>query len=109
MTSAASPSIPDSQLEAELAAWIGAPEGVPEASSLGSLLCLLPSLDRTCVIASLATSSNESARRALAEALSAPFEAVGVRGALEHLQADPSPEVRRLARSASAVRVSSPG
>jgi hypothetical protein len=73
-------------------------------SPLGCLLCLLPSLDRTCLISSWATSSNEQTRGAVARALSAPFEAVGVRAVIEHLQVDPSAEVRRLARSAAAAR-----
>jgi len=80
-----------------------------EGPTLGVLLCLLPSLDRTCLISAWATSPRESTRRALADALSRPFEAVGVRTALELLREDPSPEVRRLARVAAASRADSLG
>lgn len=90
--------------ELELAAGIEASAGEAGLSPLGLLLCLLPSLDRTCLISSCATSSHEPTRLALARALAAPFEAVGVRGALEHLRNDPSAEVRRWARSAAVVR-----
>lgn len=78
-------------------------------SPLGCMLCLLPGLDRTCLISAWATSPNEKTRRALARAPSAPFEAVGVRAVVDHLQADPSPEVRRLARFAAAIRRASFG
>ena len=78
-----------------------------QRSSLGLVLCLLPGLDRTCLISAWATSANEPTRRALARALAAPFEAVGVRAALEELQRDPSAEVRRLARAAAASREAS--
>jgi hypothetical protein len=101
--SAVFPTVGIDALEAELALDGEEPEerGV---SALGGVLCLLPSLDRTVLITSWATSPDTGTRRALARALSAPFEAVGVRGALERLGADPDPEVRRLASAAAAVR-----
>jgi hypothetical protein len=76
---------------------------------LGLLLGLLPSVDRTCLVTSWATSSDDQTRRALALALSAPFDAVGVRWAIEHLQEDSNSEIRELARSAARVRGSSLG
>jgi hypothetical protein len=102
--SAAQPPLLTDDLEAELAAWAESAPGDSGISPLGGILCLLPSLDRTVVVATWATSSDEATRRALARALAAPFDAVGVRGALEQLQADPSPEIRRLARSAAVSR-----
>jgi hypothetical protein len=71
---------------------------------LGLLLCLLPSLDRTYLISSLATSSDERVRLALARALAAPFQALGVDWAIRHLEEDPSPDVARQARIASVAR-----
>jgi hypothetical protein len=103
------PSILTDEIEAELATWSEGPSGNRGISPLGCMLCLLPSLDRTALISSWATSSNEQTRRAVARALSAPFEAVGVRGAIDHLQADPSSQVRRLARNAVAIRRASLG
>lgn len=71
---------------------------------LGLVLCLLPSLDRTYLISSLATSSDEQVRLALARALAAPFQALGVDWAIGHLEEDPSADVARQARSAAAAR-----
>lgn len=102
--SAALPAVLTNDQEAELTAWLETSAADPRLSSLGLLLCLLPSLDRTCLISSWATSPNERTRRALANALAAPFEAVGVPDVLQHLQEDASPEVRRIARSAAASR-----
>jgi hypothetical protein len=79
-------------------------DGATAISPLGHLLCLLPSLDRTALIAAWATSPSEETRRTLARALSAPFDAVGLRSAIDHLAQDPSPEIRRLAHSAHSVR-----
>ena len=100
-------------LRADLAAAVDrglgfAPDGQdgssPAASALGRLLCRLPSLSRTFVVATLATSPDERSRRAIAGALSARFEAIGVATAIEHLRSDTSPEVRRLAGAAAASR-----
>jgi hypothetical protein len=102
--SAAQPSILTDELEAELASRSSASAGELGTSTLGCVLCLLPSLDRTCLIAAWATSSSEPTRRALARALSAPFDAVGVRSAIAQLRSDPSREVRRLARAAALTR-----
>ncbi len=102
--SAVLPPILNDDLDTELAARSGPAAGDGSLSPLGCMLCLLPSLDRTALISSWATSTEEPTRRALARALGAPFEAVGVRGAIEHLQGDPSAEVRRLARSAAVSR-----
>jgi hypothetical protein len=101
---AAQPPLLTSELEDDLGGWV---EAAPEGSSgpaLGFLLCLLPSLDRTCLVSAWATSPREPIRRALAGALAAPFEAVGVRAAIAQLSTDPSPEVRQLAQSAAASR-----
>ena len=59
---------------------------------------------RTWLITTCATSENESTRRRLASALAEPIDGVGVRWVLEHLQRDPSSDVRRLARAASEAR-----
>jgi len=91
------------EIEMQLATSAGA-TGSSDLSPLGVLLCLLPSLDRTCLIASWATSPNHEVRLALASALAAPFEAVGVPTVLEQLQDDPSAEVQELARSAAENR-----
>jgi hypothetical protein len=101
---AARPSLLMDEDESKLAAGIEGSSWEGGISPLGLLLCLLPSLDRTCLISSCAASSHEPMRLALARALAAPFEAVGVRAVLDHLQNDPSAEVRRSARSAAAVR-----
>jgi hypothetical protein len=101
-SSAAMPAMLTRDLEAVLARGIDSASG--SASPLGALLCLLPGLDRTCLVSSWATSPDERLRIALARALAAPFEAVGVRSAIDQLQRDPSPEVRRLARAAEASR-----
>lgn len=100
---AAGPPVLTDDSEAELGAWAEA-AGAAHSAPLGPLLCLLPCIDRTRLVASWATSPSERVRGALADALSTPFEAVGVRGALEHLQEDPSADVRRLARLAAATR-----
>src|SRR5262245_46796158 len=76
-----------------------------ELTPLGLLLCLLPSLDRTYLISSMATSPDAKIRVALARALAAPFEALGVGGTISHLKQDPNPEVARHARLAFATRV----
>jgi hypothetical protein len=101
---AVGPSILRNEDELKLAAGIEACDGQAGISPLGLLLCLLPSLDRTCLISSCATSSHEPTRLALSRALAAPFEAVGVRAALDHMQNDPSAEVRKSARSAVVAR-----
>jgi hypothetical protein len=102
--SAAEPAMLDEAHEAEVASWIRTACAEGRVVPLGMLLCLLPSLDRTQLVSTWATSADEPTRRALALALSAPFEAVGVRTALEMLQRDPSPEIRRLARRAVVER-----
>lgn len=89
--------------EIDLLSWTGAP-GSSGISPLGILLCLLPSLDRTLLVSSWATSPDDRTRGELARALSAPFDAVGVRSAIDHLQQDTSAEVRRLTRDAAAAR-----
>lgn len=102
--SAALPPLPTDDLEALLTARNGVSSSEIDITTLGCILCLLPSLDRTALVSAWATAPDEGTRRELARALSAPFEAVGVRGVLEHLQRDPDPEVRRLAREAAAIR-----
>jgi hypothetical protein len=102
--SAALPPIPTADLETQLEAWIETSTGDPGSSPLGLVMCLLPSIDRTCLISSWATSRSERVRCALAGALGSPFEAVGVYGAIEHLQHDPSVRVSQLARFAAARR-----
>lgn len=84
--------------------WVATAGEASRPSSLGLLLCLMPALDRTCLISSWAVSPDERVRVALAGALATPFDAVGVGGALERLLDDPSAEVRSLARVAEAVR-----
>jgi hypothetical protein len=101
---ASGPTIPLDSIEAGVTAWSDSGIAGPQLSPLGRLLCLLPSLDRTSLVASWATSPTAATRLMLARALAAPFDAVGVRGAIEHLQADPSPAVRRLANVAAASR-----
>ena len=76
---------------------------------LGLLLCLLPSLDRTYLVSSLATSPDEQTRLALARALAAPFDALGVDFAIGQLKEDPSPDVARHARFAFATRAAQAG
>jgi hypothetical protein len=92
------------EIAEEMAAWSDASEGDPAFARLGCVLCLLPSLDRTYLVSSWATSPNERLRRDLARALAIPFEAAGVRSALDHLQQDPSEEVRALATRAAENR-----
>jgi hypothetical protein len=60
-------------------------------------------------VSAWATSPDVRTRRAVARALAAPFEAIGVDAALEHLRADPDPQTRRLARSAVSARRASLG
>lgn len=103
------PSVLTRQEEAELETWAQDASEADGLAPLGVLLCLLPSLDRTCLVSTWATSPDARTRRALARALAAPFEAIGVDAALEHLQADPDPRTRRLARSAAAARRASLG
>lgn len=79
-----------------------------EGADLGALLRTLSPFERTWLISSWATSTNESTRRELARALSEPSDDVGARWAIEHLQRDPSPEVRRLARAAAELRGAQP-
>ena len=100
LETAARPALLSEALEAQLVASDEGRETAGAITPLGCVLCLLPSLDRTALITSWATSPSEPKRRALAGALSAPFEAVGRRSAIEHLEADSSSEVRRLARRA---------
>lgn len=90
--------------DADLALGLAAAAGEAGMPALGLLLCLMPSLDRTCLISSCATSADERTRLALAHALFAPFDAVGVQAALDHLQRDPSQEVRRAALTAAEAR-----
>jgi len=93
------------EIAEELATWSEAPDDHATASGLlGCMLCLLPSLDRTFLVSSWATSPNERLRRDLAQALAIPFEAAGVRSVLDHLQQDPSEEVRMLATLAAESR-----
>jgi hypothetical protein len=101
---AALPSAPVSEHELAFAARVAAFGGGSELTLLGCWLCMLPTLDRTYLISSLATSSDDRIRLALARALAAPFQAVGVEGAIGHLRADPSAEIARHARSAAAAR-----
>ena len=71
-----------------------------EGADLGALLSALSPFERTWLISSWATSESEQTRRLLARSLSAQIDDVGARWALEHLQRDPSAEVRRLAGGA---------
>lgn len=92
----------------EALAWaeeLGADPAEPaEGADVGALLRALSPLERTWLISSWATSTNEPTRRMLARALAEPIESVGARWALEHLQRDPSAEVRRLASAALAAQ-----
>lgn len=102
---AGGPAVLGNDIVEEMAAWGQAPEeGKEEAGLLGLVLCLLPSIDRTYLISSWATSPSERIRRDLAQALSVPFEATGVPSAIEHLRSDPSAEIRSLATLAAASR-----
>lgn len=91
-------------LERDLERWLEGASPEAAATGLGFLLCLLPELDRTCLVSAWATSPCESTRRALAGALAAPFDALGVREAIRQLAIDASDDVRRLARSAGEAR-----
>jgi len=97
------------EIAEEMAAWSEAPDGEAAFARLGYVLCLLPSLDRTYLVSSWATSPNERLRRDLAEALTMPFEAAGVRSVIDHLRQDPSEEVRALATRAAESRRSAGG
>jgi hypothetical protein len=92
----------------EAVAWaeeITGPDASSETeSNLGGVLRDLSQLERTWLITICATSEDEATRRRLASALAAPIDAVGARWVLEHLQRDPSAEVRRLAREAAEAR-----
>jgi hypothetical protein len=79
-----------------------------EDADLGPLLRTLSPFERTWLISSWATSANESTRRRLARTLTGPSDDVGARWAIEHLQRDPSPEVRLLARAAARLRRAQP-
>jgi hypothetical protein len=103
-TSAALTPILTDEIEADLTDSIETSSEIAGLPPLGCILCALSSLDRTCLVSVWATSPDERVRRAVAAALSAPFEAVGVRGAITWLKSDPSAEVRRLARAAEASR-----
>ncbi|HKJ24354.1 MAG TPA: hypothetical protein VKB65_05985 [Myxococcota bacterium] len=92
------------EIAEEMAAWSEASEDDAAFAGLGHVLCLLPSLDRTYLVSSWATSPNTRLRRDLARALAIPFEAAGVRSVLDHLQHDPSEEVRVLATLAAERR-----
>lgn len=101
---AAQPPLLTDEIEAEIASWRGIVSPERSLTPLGCALCLLPSLDRTALVSSWAVSPDAPTREALARALAAPFDAVGVRAALDQLRSDAVPEVRRLAASASAQR-----
>lgn len=101
---AAQPSMLTDEIETEIASWRGIASPERSITPLGCALCLLPSLDRTALVSSWAVSPDAPTRAALARALAAPFDAVGVRAALDQLQTDALPEIRRLAASASAQR-----
>ena len=90
--------------ELAFAMRVAALGGRSELTPLGRWLCTLPTLDRTYLIASLATSSDEAIRLALARALAAPFRSVGVDGAIGYLREDSSPEIARQAGRAAAAR-----
>jgi len=72
-----------------------------EGANLYAVLRALPPLEQTWLVSSWATSESEPLRRMLASALAEPLDGVGARWALEHLQRDPSAEVRRCARAAA--------
>jgi hypothetical protein len=102
---AAHASILDDEIEEEIAAWSRGSDGDDAIGPLGCVLCLLPSLDRTYLVSAWATSPDPRLRRDLARALAAPFEATGVRSAIDHLCDDTNVEVRTLARVAAATRL----
>ena len=77
-----------------------------EGANLSAVLRALPPLEQTWLVSSWAASPNEPTRRMLASALAEPFDGVGARWALEHLQRDPNAEVRRRARAALERRAS---
>lgn len=93
------------------AAWVPVPVP-PEAdplddrafSPLGRVLSSLSLLRRTWLITTWAAASDPRRRRALAQALADPFDAIGVRSVLERLREDPDLDVRRLAEDAAHAR-----
>jgi hypothetical protein len=87
----------------EATAWAAELAGATgERADAGPVLRALGALERTWLISSWAMSPDEPTRRMLARALGEPLDAVGARWVVEHLQRDPSPEVRRLAGAAAA-------
>lgn len=92
----------------EAASWAeelgGATAERAGGGDLGALLRGLSQLERTWLITSWATSDDEPTRCRLASALAGPIDGVGTRWVLEHLQRDPSAEVRRRARAAVELR-----
>jgi hypothetical protein len=98
------PSAPVDEHDLAFAMRVAALGGRSELTPLGRWLCMLPTLDRTYLIASLATSSDDAIRLALARALAAPFRAVGADGAIGYLREDSRAEIARQARSAAAAR-----
>lgn len=93
------------------AAWVPVPVP-PEAdplddrafSPLGRVLSSLSLLRRTWLITTWAAASDPRRRRALAQALADPFDAIGVRSVLDRLREDPDLDVRRLAEEAAHAR-----
>lgn len=93
--------------EAALATWaqeVSAALGPEAARPIGTLLCSLPALDRTRLIAAWATSPDDALRLGLAHALAYPLYAVGIPTALEVLCDDADPAVRHAAFEASRLR-----
>jgi hypothetical protein len=78
------------RLAEELSEILG--EGASDA--IGSVLSAARPLDRTRLVSAWATSPREAQRLALARGFAHPFEAVGLRTAMEHLAQDASSRVR---------------
>jgi hypothetical protein len=93
--------------EASFGAWaleVSVALGPRAGEPIGSLLCTLPALDRTRLIAAWATSPHDALRLGLAHALAYPLWAVGLPSAIELLAEDGDPDVRAAARAAALLR-----
>ena len=87
-----------------LAATEPAPATDPEARGLAQRLAHLPSIESMGAAAELALSPDLHERQALAQALAWSFPLPGEQAVIEHLAADPSPDVRAAAARAAWVR-----
>ena len=94
----------DDVIDAELASFVGATEGVNAAACLGALLEHMHPFDATRTAALAALSRHTFVRHALAQALASRMRIVGAAVMLEHLEADVDPRVRDAASRAASVR-----